>query len=272
MTQDSKKHLYNSGYGFTLVELSIVLVIIGLIIGGVLVGKDLIEGAKIKAQITQLEEIETQINTFRLKYNCLPGDCSTATDFFGTSFGSSTIVNGDNNGSILSQSQGYIAGDCLSARLGGEVTQLFLHLRLAGLSKFAATGLGGAVGSTTEVNVGIDIPTATIDGYGGVFITCMRGSHAPATLENGNSIALGAGHDVPSTRAQYRLGYSGNPTFGIDHGISPVSAGDIDRKTDDGIGTTGRIITLWDCNGNSTISNYQSVAPDCKITFAKNIK
>ncbi len=253
-------------------ELSIVLVIIGLVIGGVLVGKDLIESAKIRAQISQLDEIETQMNTFRLKYNCLPGDCSSATDFFGTTVGTSTVVNGDNNGFILSQSQGYIAGDCLSARLGGEVTQLFLHLRLAGLSKFAATGLGGAIGSSTSVAVGVDIPTASVDDYGGVFVTCMRGSNAPDTLENGNSIAIGAGHDVPSTRSQYRLGYTGNPTFGIDHGISPLSAGDIDRKTDDGIGTSGRIITLWDCNGNSAISNYQSVATDCKITFAKNIK
>ena len=67
---------------FTLVELSIVLVIIGLIIGGVMVGQDLINAAKIRQQITQLEQIETQINTFKVKYNCLPGDCANATDFF----------------------------------------------------------------------------------------------------------------------------------------------------------------------------------------------
>ena len=66
---------------FTLVELSIVLVIIGLIIGGVMVGQDLINAAKIRQQITQLEQIETQINTFKVKYNCLPGDCANATDF-----------------------------------------------------------------------------------------------------------------------------------------------------------------------------------------------
>ena len=47
-----------------------------------MVGQDLINAAKIRQQITQLEQIETQINTFKVKYNCLPGDCANATDFF----------------------------------------------------------------------------------------------------------------------------------------------------------------------------------------------
>ncbi|MEI6730878.1 MAG: prepilin-type N-terminal cleavage/methylation domain-containing protein, partial [Pseudomonadota bacterium] len=46
--------------GFTLIELSIVLVIIG---------QDLIYAASVRSQIKQIEEIETQINTFKLKYN-----------------------------------------------------------------------------------------------------------------------------------------------------------------------------------------------------------
>ena len=48
--------------GFTLVELSIVLVIIGLIIGGVVVGRDLIDAATIRAQISQIEKYNTAVN------------------------------------------------------------------------------------------------------------------------------------------------------------------------------------------------------------------
>lgn len=69
--------------GFTLIELSIVLVIIGLVVGAILVGKDLINAARLRAVLTEKESIETAINTFRLKYNCLPGDCPNATTFWG---------------------------------------------------------------------------------------------------------------------------------------------------------------------------------------------
>src|ERR1700722_19638100 len=60
--------------GFTLIELSIVLVIIGLIVGGVLVGRDLIEAAAIRAQISQIEKYQTAVNTLRAKYEYLTGD------------------------------------------------------------------------------------------------------------------------------------------------------------------------------------------------------
>lgn len=60
--------------GFTLIELSIVLVIIGLIVGSVIVGRDLIKASEIRAQIKQLEEFKTAANSFRLKYGYLPAD------------------------------------------------------------------------------------------------------------------------------------------------------------------------------------------------------
>jgi prepilin-type N-terminal cleavage/methylation domain-containing protein len=64
--------------GFTLVELSIVLVIIGLISASVLIGRELIFAAQIRAQVRQIEELNTIVNTFKLKYKCLPGDCGHA--------------------------------------------------------------------------------------------------------------------------------------------------------------------------------------------------
>src|SRR5262249_3826116 len=67
--------------GFTLIELSIVLVIIGLIVGGVLVGQDMILSAQIRNAIKQVEQFNTATEAFKSKYNCLPGNCANATDY-----------------------------------------------------------------------------------------------------------------------------------------------------------------------------------------------
>ncbi len=56
-----------SQLGFTLIELSIVLVIIGLIVGGVLVGQDLIKAAETRATVGQVEKYNAAVNTFRTK-------------------------------------------------------------------------------------------------------------------------------------------------------------------------------------------------------------
>lgn len=76
--------------GFTLIELSIVLVIIGLLVGGVLAGQDMYEMAKARALMSQIEKTETAFRTFQLKYNCLAGDCKNA-----NSFGLGSSGNGD---------------------------------------------------------------------------------------------------------------------------------------------------------------------------------
>ena len=84
--------------GFTLVELAIVLVIIGLIVGGVLVGQDMIKAAEVRATVGQVEKYNTALNTFRTKYNGLPGDLNAtlAANFGMTARGGDG--NGDGNG------------------------------------------------------------------------------------------------------------------------------------------------------------------------------
>jgi prepilin-type N-terminal cleavage/methylation domain-containing protein len=68
--------------GFTLIELSIVLVIIGLIIGGVLYGRDLIAAAVTRKIISEERGYEQAFLAFRLKYNALPGDLATPDKFW----------------------------------------------------------------------------------------------------------------------------------------------------------------------------------------------
>jgi prepilin-type N-terminal cleavage/methylation domain-containing protein len=104
--------------GFTLIELSIVLIIIGLIVGGVLVGQDLIDAAKMRAQIQQIQQYDTLVSTFRTKYDGLPGDLSRAAQFFTGS------LNGDGNSRI----------EVSNATAVEESNNFWNHVSLAGMT------------------------------------------------------------------------------------------------------------------------------------------
>jgi len=83
----------NTKKGFTLIELSIVLLILFLITGGIIGGSKLIEQAQMKKFITEYKKIKKDIREFILVYGSLPGDFHRATEYWGAD-----TVNGDNNG------------------------------------------------------------------------------------------------------------------------------------------------------------------------------
>ena len=58
-----------------------MLLIIGLLVGGILVGRDLIHAAELGRDMHEVDKMNAAVNTFRLKYGCLPGDCANATQF-----------------------------------------------------------------------------------------------------------------------------------------------------------------------------------------------
>ncbi len=66
--------------GFTLLELSIVMMIIGFVMAAILVGRELIHSAELRGVVRQLEEYDAAATTFKAKYGCLPGDCPSATE------------------------------------------------------------------------------------------------------------------------------------------------------------------------------------------------
>ncbi|GAB6033911.1 prepilin-type N-terminal cleavage/methylation domain-containing protein [Galenea microaerophila] len=70
--------------GFTLVEIAIVLVIIGLLLGGVLKGQELIKSAKVKSEMQQIDGITAAINTYQDRFGYLPGDDPGASNRLGT--------------------------------------------------------------------------------------------------------------------------------------------------------------------------------------------
>jgi prepilin-type N-terminal cleavage/methylation domain-containing protein len=90
-----KTHMqHRAERGFTLVELSIVLVIVGLLIFAVLKGQELIESARLKSLMTQMNSYKTATQIFKDRYGALPGDFDNAVAVLGAS------GEGDGNGVI----------------------------------------------------------------------------------------------------------------------------------------------------------------------------
>src|SRR5688572_2241904 len=70
--------------GFTLIELAIVLVVVGLVTGGIIMGKELIRQSELQSVISDIEHYERAINGFYAKYNYFPGDLPNAEDYWGS--------------------------------------------------------------------------------------------------------------------------------------------------------------------------------------------
>lgn len=82
--------------GFTLVEMAIVLVIIGLIIGGILKGQEIVNNARVKSQVAQIDGVKAAAQTFVDKYGFYPGDDTQAS----TQLGVDGTFNGRGDGFV----------------------------------------------------------------------------------------------------------------------------------------------------------------------------
>jgi prepilin-type N-terminal cleavage/methylation domain-containing protein len=208
--ENKDKNQKNSG--FTLIELSIVLVIIGLIIGGVLIGQELIRGAEVRSMISQIDKLNASVNAFRNKYNGLPGDFVAATSYLT----STALTNGDGNGQIFSTSGAVSAtptafGAALASP-NNELQLVFYHLTLAGLIEGSFTYAAG-----TAYTVGTHIP-AMKNNKGGIM--------AYGFTDYNNYWHMGA---QTTTGAIIVTSDS----------LSPEAAYQIDAKMDDGVANTG---------------------------------
>jgi prepilin-type N-terminal cleavage/methylation domain-containing protein len=124
--------------GFTLVELSIVLVIIGLILGGVMVGRSMIRSSQVNRVASDLQSYEAAMNMFVDKYRALPGDMTNATTFWA----STIVANGDGDGQLDLSSAASTAGERFGA---------WEQMALGGLIKGTYNGLSGSGGAAHAV-------------------------------------------------------------------------------------------------------------------------
>jgi prepilin-type N-terminal cleavage/methylation domain-containing protein len=84
--------------GFSFIEISIVLVIIGLLLGGTLKGQELITGARVRHLVAQQDDIRAAYYGFLDRYRALPGDYIAARANIPNC---NACENGNGNGQIL---------------------------------------------------------------------------------------------------------------------------------------------------------------------------
>jgi prepilin-type N-terminal cleavage/methylation domain-containing protein len=129
--------------GFTLVEIAIVLVIIGLLLGGILKGQEMITQAKIKNIVNDFNGLSAAMYSYQDRYRAIPGDDQTASGRW------AGAVSGNGNGVIAGLYNNAITAAPTSAQ---ESNTFWWHLRLAGFVPGATTGAAAGTPPNNAAN------------------------------------------------------------------------------------------------------------------------
>ena len=173
--------------GFTLIEIAIVLVIIGLLLGGIMKGQELINSAKVKNLATDFRNIPVFIYGYQDKFKTLPGDDPNVLAHLG--------IQGT-QGPTPPAGNGLIDGSWNSTTTTDESYLFWQHIRLAGLAPGSTditkpeyiprNAVGGQIGITNALN-------SPIIGLKGSYIICSDGipgkfaKQLDTTMDDGNT-------------------------------------------------------------------------------------
>lgn len=199
--------LLRSQRGFTLVELAIVLVVIGLLIGGVLVAQSMISSVKLKSSISLLQQADIAQSNFYIKYNQLPGDT------------------GFNN--VPGNNDGMITGEGLWKNGWGAESGNYWY-DLVTLVGFKGSYNYPPAADHIETNTDSKLPK--LDLGNDSYILIGGGKDASNNIVNYYFIA------------KPTVGTTGGIGIGTSASLTPAEALSIDQKIDDGAASTGNVL------------------------------
>lgn len=230
--KNSDMHVNHRGSGFSLVELSIVLVILGLLTGGILGGQALIRAAELRAVTKEYEQWVTAAHAFRTKYFAVPGDMLNATRFWGRADNGTfsgqcadPLTNtGTGTQTCNGNGDGYVN---LNGMLPNETFRFWQHLANAGLIPGQYSGVAGP----------------------GSFLHHIRDENYPDSKTGGAGWFPAAWVDYPGSASVFAGDFGNYLHIGTpiadQHPYNayakPEEAWSIDTKIDDGKPATGKV-------------------------------
>lgn len=231
--------------GFTLVEVSIVLVIIALLVGGLAGLRTYTRNAAITTVMNEGKIYIAAFNQFQTRYNAPPGDYPTANAAW------TAAANGDGNGLIRANS---VAG----TGNRDELFYTFEHLALAGFITGTYTGSTTGGGGTYYAGIGANVPGASIEKVAFLFDHPDYEDGMPDGFISGGASALFFDGQYSNSLRIAGLNDADTdiPTRGF---LAPKQALQLDEKYDDGKPGTGMVVTpkssgVADCADNDTAS------------------
>ena len=164
--------------GFTLIEIAVVLVIIGLLLGGVLQGQQLIENSRVKSATNDFNGIAAAAFSYQDRYGRLPGDDpgtgATATDLQGRGDSWASTADGDGDGVVDGVLTDVFAGTA-------EVGDFFQHLRAAGFIQGDASLVDDQALPSNPFGGLTSVTAAAANGMAGIKI-CMSNVGGSASI------------------------------------------------------------------------------------------
>lgn len=217
--------------GFTLIEISIVLVVIGLVIGGILLGQELISAAEIRATISQIQKYQTSMYTFRTKYRAMPGDIMASQAI---SYGFFTRSGGDGDGDGNGMIEGLGGNEGPDLLLGGETVYFWTDLTSAQMINESFTDNTGIVIDTAVVGTNFSrwLPRAKTGN--GHFLAYTTPLQAPYLGQLGFAFQLARFHASLATSMNI-----------MDGALSPTQSLTIESKMDDGKPFSGKVLAMY---------------------------
>jgi prepilin-type N-terminal cleavage/methylation domain-containing protein len=226
---------------FTLVELSIVLAIVGLVVGGIMAGTGMLKQSELKSATAEYSKYSAAVAQFNQQYGGLPGDLLDATNYWGddnAACADATVTDGT-PGTCNGDSDGDMSD-------GDEPYRAWQQLVLANFISGSFTGVisgGGAVPGTNT-------PKSAISSAGWSFGNKATTAANANDYDNGLSNFLALGAPIASALTQAAA-------------ITPQDAWQVDTKFDDGSPSLGRIMT----RKPAALTNCASSAVDATATY-----